>query len=385
MMTSINAKATQKGLRIGIVGATGAVGQALLDLLERRGIACAQLAELRLWASAQSSGVCVRWGNQDHVVRNLQDACYQGLDWVFLCANSAIAQMQAPLALSQGARVIDCSMHFRMSPEVPLVIPQINGHCLAQHPLLIASPNCSATLALMALGPLHRAFYLEHAFIATYQAVSGQGLQGLHTLLDQTRAYLGHPPTAPSGRSPYPHPIAFNVLPQVGLFEPGDSTQEENKLLEESRKILEHPTLRYSCTCVRVPTLRCHSLAIHAQFAQPVCPQAAREVLQAAPGVSVLDNVAECLYPTCASSTQQTATFVGRIRADAGLPNGLALWVCADQLWKGAALNALEIMEHAVQLDTPAALPAQGTAHAANAQPTGVCSQADAGALSCTH
>jgi aspartate-semialdehyde dehydrogenase len=325
--------------RVGIVGATGAVGQELFRLLLERQF---PLAELRLFASARSAGKVLERAGKKFTVAEARPEIFADLDVAFFSAGGPVTRALAPAAVKAGCLVLDKSSAFRMDPNVPLVVPEINPHALRRHQGIIASPNCSTAVAVMGLYPLHRAFGLRRYVAATYQSVSGTGAEAVRELDAQLRAWAKGEPLP---RKVYPHQIAFNVIPQVDTFGANGYTGEENKMAAESRKILELPQLRVSSTCVRVPVVRAHSVAINAEFEKPVDLAVARAAIAAFPGVELVDEPAQSRYPTPLAYSEQTKCGVGRLRLDTALDNGLAFWVCGDNLWKGAALNSIQIAE----------------------------------------
>lgn len=329
-----------KNLKVAIVGATGAVGQELIRLLHRRDFPFGELIPL---ASARSAGKSINWEDKSWIIREATPDVFEGMDVAIFSAGASISLKLGPEAASRGCIVVDNSSAFRMDPEVPLVVPEINAHVLKdQTPGIVANPNCSTTVALMGLYPLHQAFGLKRFFISTYQAVSGTGASAIRELEEQTGALMGGGEYAPDV---YPHQIAFNLLPHVDSFLDDGYTKEEMKMLNEGRKILEHPDLQVSCTCVRVPVMRAHSMSINAEFENPVSVEAAREAINGFAGVELKDDPANLVYPMPVDYTEKVQCGVGRIRKDTALDNGLALWVVGDQLWKGAALNAIQIAE----------------------------------------
>ena len=324
---------------VGIVGATGAVGQELFRLLLERDF---PMASLRLFASARSAGKVIERGGRKYPVAEATPAIFADLDVAFFSAGGPVTRALAPAAVKAGCLVLDKSSAFRMDPAVPLVVPEINPHALRRHQGIIASPNCSTSVALMGLYPLHRAFGLRRYFAATYQSVSGTGAEAVRELDAQMRAWAQG---AALPRKVYPHQIAFNVIPQIDTFGANGYTGEENKMAAESRKILELPELRVSATCVRVPVVRAHSVAIDAEFEKPVDLAAARAAVAAFPGAELVDEPAQSRYPTPLHFSEQAKCGVGRLRLDSAFDNGLALWVSGDNLWKGAALNSIQIAE----------------------------------------
>ncbi len=325
--------------RVGIVGATGAVGQELFRLLLERNF---PMAELKLFASARSAGKVVERAGRKFAVAEATPAIFGDLDVAFFSAGGSVTRALAPAAVKAGCLVLDKSSAFRMDPAVPLVVPEINPDAIRRHQGIIASPNCSTAVALMGLFPLHRAFGLKRYFAATYQSVSGTGKEAVHELDQQTQAWARGEPLV---RQVYPYQIAFNVIPQVDTFGASGYTGEETKMAAESRKILDLPALRVSSTCVRVPVVRAHSVAVNAEFERPVDVAAARAAIAAFPGAELVDEPAQSRYPTPLDFSQKVRCGVGRLRLDTALDNGLAFWVSGDNLWKGAALNSIQIAE----------------------------------------
>ena len=325
--------------RVAIVGASGAVGAELITLLEERRF---PLESLRLFASRRSAGKSVRFGSTTLTIEELPQDGDLGADIVFSSAGTSLSREHAWDWASHGAVVIDNTSAWRMDERVPLVVPEVNGEAAAVHAGIVANPNCSTIIALMALAPLHRAFGLRRAVIATYQAVSGAGAAGIDELRQQTEAVL-------NGREPrrekFQHQIAFNVFSHDSAVGEDGYNAEERKLTEESRKILGAPELQVSATCVRVPVFRAHSEAIHAEFARPVALTEAEAVLRAAPGLELVDDRANNSFPTPLDVAGRDVTLVGRLREDSSLPGGVALFVAGDQIRKGAALNAVQIAE----------------------------------------
>ncbi|MDQ6765682.1 MAG: aspartate-semialdehyde dehydrogenase [Verrucomicrobiota bacterium] len=329
----------QKSYHITVVGATGAVGLELLKVLERRAFS---VKSLRLLASARSSGTTIKFHGETHVVEELREDSFRDSEIVFFSAGGDISRKFVPMARAAGAVVVDNSSVFRMEPSVPLVIPEINGSDVAGHSGLIANPNCTTAITLMALHPLHLAFGVRRVFAASYQAVSGSGARAIAELDRQVAAHV-------SGTSAtleiYPHPIAFNVLPHVDRFRPDGYTKEEMKMQEEGRRIMHLPEFSASVTCVRVPVYRAHSVAVNAEFERPVSLTEARRVLSTAPGLELIDAPERNLYPMPLGAAGKDNCQVGRLRLDCAMENGLAFWVSGDQLLKGAALNAVQIAE----------------------------------------
>jgi aspartate-semialdehyde dehydrogenase len=334
-------------MKIGIVGATGQVGGVMRRVLAERKF---PVDHLRLFASARSAGRTLPWAGGEVMVEDAATADFSGLDIVLFSAGKTTSLALAPKVAAAGAIVIDNSSAWRMDPEVPLVVAEVNPHAAADRPKgIIANPNCTTMAAMPVLKPLHREAELIAMVASTYQAVSGSGLAGVEELDEQVQAAAGHASELthdgaavafPAPRK-YARPIAFNVLPMAGsIVDDGlDETDEEQKLRHESRKILEIPALKVSGTCVRVPVFTGHSLQINARFARPLSPRRALELLADAPGVTLTD------IPTPLQAAGQDPTYVGRIRSDETVDNGLALFCSSDNLRKGAALNAVQIME----------------------------------------
>jgi len=324
---------------VGIVGATGAAGQELLRLLEARRF---PVGALRLFASARSAGKTLGFSGGALPVEEARPGIFSQLDVAFFAAGAPVTRALAPDAVKAGCLVIDKSSALRLDPDVPLVIPGINPEALRLHKGIIASPNCSTAVALMGLWPLHQRFGLRRYIAATYQSVSGAGTEAVQELDEQVIAYAKGTKLP---RKVLQRQIAFNVIPQVDSFGPNGYTGEETKMMLESRKIMGLPQLPVSVTCVRVPVVRAHSVAINAEFERPVSVAEAREAVASFPGAQLVDDPARLEYPTPLDFSGKERCGVGRIRLDTALPNGLALWVTGDNLWRGAALNALEIAE----------------------------------------
>ncbi len=324
---------------VAIVGATGAVGAEMIQVLERRNfpVGC-----LRLLASARSAGKTRPFRGSTVTVEELREDSFAGVDIALFSAGGDISRHYAPLAVKAGAVVVDNSSAFRMEEAVPLVIPEINGGDAKNHRGILANPNCTTAITLMALHPLHRAFGVRRVIASSYQAVSGTGAQAIEELREQVEAIAAGREVP---KKVYPHQIAFNVLPHVDSFLDTGYTKEEMKMQNEARRILHLPGFRASVTCVRVPVYRAHSVAVNAEFERPVSVAEARQVLAQAPGLRLVDDPANNLYPLPLRTAGQDDCEVGRLRLDCALENGLAFWVAGDQLLKGAALNAVQIAE----------------------------------------
>jgi aspartate-semialdehyde dehydrogenase len=324
-----------KPYRVAIVGASGAVGVEMLRVMERRNF---PVASLRLLASPRSAGSTLAFRGEEHTIEPLGSDSFHGIDIALFSAGGDISRTHAGRAVDCGAVVVDNSSAFRMSPEVPLVVPEINGADAKNHRGIIANPNCTTAITLMALHPLHRAFGVKRIFASSYQAVSGAGARAINELRNQVAAIAKDHPVE---KEVFPHQIAFNVIPQVDSFLPTGYTKEEMKMENEGRRIMHLPSFRASVTCVRVPVYRAHSVALSAEFEKPVSLDAAKSALRSAPGLQFLEEG----YPMPIDAAGKDDCFAGRLRLDCALENGLALWVCGDQLLKGAALNAVQIAE----------------------------------------
>lgn len=324
---------------VGIVGATGAVGQELVRLMHERNFPA---GSLRLFASARSAGKTVEHGGKKYVIEEAKAGVFADVDVAFFAAGGSVTRALAPDAVKAGCLVIDKSSALRMDPKVPLVIPEINPEKLRSHEGIIANPNCSTAIMLMGLWPLHRAFGLKRVIISTYQSVSGTGAEAVRELDAQVHASVKGEPIK---HAVYPYQIAFNCIPQIDSFDATGYTGEETKMAQESRKIMGLPNLKVSATTVRVPVVRAHSISVCAEFERPVSVAAAREAIAAFPGAELVDDPASKRYPTPLDFAEKVKCGVGRIRLDTAFDNGLSFWVSGDNLWKGAALNAVQNAE----------------------------------------
>jgi aspartate-semialdehyde dehydrogenase len=327
---------------VAIVGATGAVGIELIRCLEERAF---PLAELRLLASARSAGKTLRFRGRELPVRELTEDSFQGVGLALFSAGSGTSKRFAPLAVRAGATVIDNSSAFRMDPQVPLVVPEINPETLRGHRGIIANPNCCAIISITPLWPIHRVNRIRRLQLSTYQAASGAGAAAMAELRESTRAYLEGRPYEPRV---LPHPYAFNLFSHNTRIDPATGyNDEETKVIEETRKIFGDSEIRVSATCVRVPVLRAHSMAITFECGQPITPARVRELLRGAPGVKLVDDAERNYFPMPQDASGQDLILVGRIRQDISDPDGrsISLFVAGDQLLKGAALNAVQIAE----------------------------------------
>jgi aspartate-semialdehyde dehydrogenase len=327
-----------EGYRVAVVGATGQVGTLMLQLLRERSFPASELVP---FASERSVGRELDGGL---VVQGLGNRSIQGFDLALFSAGGSISGEWAPRFVDAGAVVIDNSSYWRMHDDVPLVVSEVNPDALADHQGIIANPNCSTMQMVVALKPLHDEAHIERLVVSTYQAVSGTGKRAVDELLDQSHALLHEREI--ERPDAYAHQIAFNALPHAGSFLPGDDhTDEERKLMNETRKILGDPSIRVSATCVRVPVVNGHSEAVNVQTRDPLSPERARELLDTAPGVTVLDDPDAAVYPLAIDASGKDDVFVGRIRRDPGHERALDLWIVADNLRKGAATNAVQLAE----------------------------------------
>ena len=350
-----------EGYRVAVVGATGQVGTLMLALLRERSFPAREIVP---FASERSAGRRLEdpsGSGNALVVRALSEESIRDFDLALFSAGGAISGEWAPRFVDGGAVVIDNSSRWRMSEEVPLVVSEVNPDALAAHRGIIANPNCSTMQMVVALKPLYDDVGIERLVISTYQAVSGTGRRAVDELLEQSHALLHERSISPPAA--YAHQIAFNALPHAGSFAPGDDhTDEERKLINETRKILGDPSIRISATCVRVPVITGHSEAVNVQTREPLSPERARDLLQAAPGVTVIDDPGAAKYPIAIDADGKDDVFVGRIRRDPGHERALDMWIVSDNLRKGAATNAIQLAEvlRARGLLAPRAMAAGG-------------------------
>ena len=324
---------------VAIAGATGAVGTEFLKLLEARDF---PMKSLRLLASSRSAGSKLKFRGENLEVEELTPKSFKGIDIAFFSAGGSRSKEFAPHAVDSGAVVIDNSSAFRMDEKVPLVVPEINPKQAFEHQGLIANPNCSTIQMVVALNPIHRAANIQRVVVSTYQAVSGAGASAMEELKQQLRAWANDEPMK---QEVFPTQIAFNLFPHIDVFQDNGYTKEEMKMVHETRKIMNAPNMQISATCVRVPVLRAHSEAVWVETEKPLSESEARELFEKEPGIVVRDERGSGGYPTPWHITETQETYVGRIRKDISHPNGLTFWVVADQLYKGAALNAIQIAE----------------------------------------
>ncbi|MGB2876732.1 MAG: aspartate-semialdehyde dehydrogenase [Dehalococcoidales bacterium] len=330
---------------IAIVGATGLVGQEFIKVLVQRSF---PVKSIRLLASDRSAGRKLWVNRQEIEVRETTPDSFEGIDIALFSAGSEISRHFSPLAVKSGAVVIDNSAAWRMEPNVPLVVPEVNPEDIEWHKGIIANPNCSTIQMVVALYPLHKVNPIKRIVVSTYQAVSGTGAAAIEELNVQSKQVLEGQKTIPHV---YPHQIAFNVLPEIDVFLDDGYTKEEWKMEEETKKIMHASEIAMSATCVRVPVLIGHSEAVWAEFSSPMMPDDVERILVGAPGVKILDDNAISLYPHAWMAAGTDEVFVGRIRRDISHPNGLVMWIVADNLRKGAALNAVQIAEEMIKRD----------------------------------
>ncbi len=333
----------ERRLNVGIAGATGVVGGAVRQILQERRF---PVGELRLLASARTHGRPRAYDGRELTVQEMTPASFTGLDLVFFAAGGAASKQFVPAAVAAGATVIDKSSNFRMDPDVPLVVPEVNADALPGHKGIVATPNCSTIQMVVALKPLYAAAGLRRVVVSTYQAVSGSGQRGVADLRSQSDAAVAGRPVA---LDYYPHQIAFNLLPHIDSFLPSGYTKEEQKMVDETHKIFADPRIAVAPTCVRVPVYEAHSESINIETERKLSAAAARELLAAFPGIEVVDDPSQARYPMPLDAAGRDAVYVGRIREDDTVTNGLAFWCVSDNLRKGAALNAVQIAEELVR------------------------------------
>lgn len=328
-----------KKVNVAVLGATGAVGREMLKILAEREF---PVAKLKALASARSAGTVLPFGQGTVTVEEATDASFEGVDIVLGAAQADLARRFAPAIVKSGAVFVDNSSAFRMDPEVPLVVPEINPEDALKHKGIISNPNCSTIITMVAVAALNRISPIKAMVASTYQAVSGAGAPGLKELENQTRAYAAGEKMEVSA---FPYQIAFNVLPQIGSDSGNGYTTEEMKMQNEGRKIMHLPELKVTCTCVRVPVLRSHSISVSVVTERKVSVEEARAAIAAAPGCRLVDDLAAKEYPMPLCTSDQDIVFVGRIRDDLVFENGLSLFCCGDQVRKGAATNTIQIAE----------------------------------------
>jgi len=329
----------QKKCNVAVVGATGAVGNEMIRVLEERKF---PVDRITLLASERSEGVKLFFNGSEEGVRTLQRDSFKGIDIALFSAGASRSLEFAPLAVESGAVVVDNSSAFRMDPKVPLVVPEVNSGDIPRHRGIIANPNCSTIQMVMALKPIHDRAKIRRIVVSTYQAVSGAGKKAIEELREQSQALLNH--ERPQCRV-YPHPIAFNILPHIDTFEENGYTREEMKMVNETRKILGDDSLAVTATAARVPVFFGHSESVAVETREKITVEEARVLLSGFPGVTLMDDPERDVYPLAAMAAGKDDVFVGRIREDLSLENGLQLWIVSDNIRKGAALNAVQIAE----------------------------------------
>jgi len=342
----------KEGLKVAVIGATGAVGKELLAILQERKF---PVRELVLFASSRSEGKLIRWNGRDYTCRSLQKGCFDGVQVAFFDASDAVSREWVPQAAASGAWVIDNSATFRLHDSTLLLVPEVNGHLLetqlrskpsrefSPQERILAGPNCSTVQMVVALKPIQDRWGLRRVVVSSYQSTSGAGVAAMEELKLQTSQTLNHQALTPP-RS-LAHPIAFNCIPHIGGFKEGGITSEEQKIISESRKLLNMPGLRVSATAVRVPTLSCHGESINIECEKPFEIEEVRSALESHPGIILQDHCDQSIYPMGLTATGRDAVYVGRVRKDPSLENGINLWVVSDNLRKGAALNAVQVGE----------------------------------------
>jgi aspartate-semialdehyde dehydrogenase len=328
---------------VAVVGATGVVGREMLDILAERDFPVSELIAL---ASERSEGERVEFKGRNVIVRKLTKDSFNNVDIAFFSAGSERSLEFAPAAVKSGAVVIDNTSAFRMDPKVPLVVPEVNAQALAKHKGIVANPNCSTIGMVVALKPIHDKAKIRRIIVTTFQSVSGTGKEAIDELAGQTVALLNFRDVE---TKVYPHQIAFNCLPHIDVFLENGYSKEEMKLVNETKKIMEDDTIRVTATAVRVPVFRCHSESVNIETERKLSANEARAILSGAPGVIVYDDPSKNLYPLAIDVSGKDEVYVGRIREDESIPNGLNLWIVSDNLRKGAALNAVQIAEELVR------------------------------------
>lgn len=327
--------------KIAILGATGLVGREMLKTLEERDY---PIKDIKLLASPRSAGTVMTFKGEKYVVEAVNENSFKDIDIALFSAGGGTSRTWAPVAVESGCVVVDNSSAWRMDPSCPLVIPEINGDDIKEHKGIIANPNCSTIQALMAIWPLHKYGNLKYMNISTYQSVAGTGIKAVDELKEESSQVLANEKVTTN--NVYPHQIAFNLLPHIGSFDDDGISEEEWKMVNESKKIMHLPELRVSGITVRVPIFRCHGESVTVQFEREISPTKAREILSEADGVALQDDVSQNIYPLPVEVQGKDEVYVGRVRKDTGLDNAIAMWVVGDNLRKGAALNAVQIAEH---------------------------------------
>lgn len=338
-----------EGYRVAVVGATGAVGTKMIQMLEQSNL---PIKSLKLLASERSAGKKATFREEKLTIETLEPASFEDIDMALFSAGGGVSKVFAPEAVKRGAVVIDNTSYFRMDPDVPLVVPEVNNAALKNHHGIIANPNCSTIQMMVALEPIRQKVGLDRIIVSTYQAVSGAGARAIAELEAQTQAYLDDQPQTdwpteilPCGSDKKHYPLAFNALPQIDVFGEADYTNEEWKMVNETKKIMADDAIKVAATCVRIPVIQGHSEAIYIETKEKITVAETRVLLEDAPGVILQDDPSQQIYPQALNCVGQKETFVGRIRQDLDFENGLHLWVVSDNLLKGAAWNSVQIAE----------------------------------------
>ncbi len=332
---------SEKKINLAVAGATGAVGNQMIACLEERNF---PVKSIKMLASRRSVGRELRFRGDLIPVEELTETSFKGVDIALFSAGGGTSQKFAPIAAEDGCIVVDNSSAWRMDPDVPLVVPEVNPHAIAGYTVkgIIANPNCSTIQMVVALNPIHKKFGIKRIVVSTYQAVSGTGKKAIDELFDQTRAMINF---LDYKNAVYPHRIAFNCLPHIDVFQDNGYTKEEMKMVNETRKILEDNTIGVTATTVRVPVFFGHSESVNIETKEPITADETRTLLKASPGVGILDDPQNNIYPLATDAAGQDLTLVGRIRQDESIPNGINLWIVADNIRKGAATNTVQIAE----------------------------------------
>ncbi len=332
-------------LRVAVVGATGAVGKVILSILAERKF---PVGEIVPFASERSEGKKILYLGQSFFCHTLKPGCFRNIDLAFFDASDAVSKAWVPKAVQEGCLVVDSSAAFRLDKDTPLIVPEVNGYLLKNpiSPRIISAPNCTVAPLVVALNPIHQKYKIKRIVLSTYQSVSGAGLLAMNELKTQTKAFLENKELEPKI---FPHPIAFNCLPHIGSFKEDGYTSEEHKTIDETRKILNTPELKMTTTTVRVPTLNCHAESVNVECEKPFDIKEIKGLYASQPTIELRDDPKSNLYPSGAESTGKDPVYVGRIRSDFSIENGLNLWIVSDNLRKGAALNAVQIGEILVQ------------------------------------
>jgi aspartate-semialdehyde dehydrogenase len=327
-----------------VVGATGAVGNEMIATLEQRDF---PVEKLRLFASERSEGKTLEFYGKQIPVETLSEDSFKGIDIALFSAGAERSKIWAPIAAKSGCVVVDNSSQWRMDPEVPLVVPEVNSHDLKWHKGIIANPNCSTIQMVVVLKPIHDAARIKRVVVTTFQSVSGTGKKAMDELLQQTTDLLNFKEVK---CNVYPHQIAFNILPHIDKFLENGYTKEEMKMVNETRKIMGDDSIRLTATTVRVPVFRCHSESLNIETEKKIMPNEVKAVLSTAPGIIVFDAPEKNIYPLPVNIAGKDETYVGRIRVDESIENGINMWIVADNLRKGAALNAVQIAEKLIEM-----------------------------------